>query len=122
MILPNWRKSWEWENCKIKFPAQINNKALKIAWVNKWKKVNSIIPKDNLAIIKPNWLKVDNAIIFFISNSCIALNPAIIIVKEAEIDKNFIKRGIWDKIGQNRYNKKIPAVTKVDECTKAQLE
>ena len=38
-------------------------------------------PMDKIIIIKPNWLSVDKAIIFFKSNSKFAPNPAINIVK-----------------------------------------
>jgi len=36
-----------------------------------------------LVIIIPSWLKVDRAIIFFISHSVVALNPAINMVETA---------------------------------------
>jgi len=54
------------------------------------------------------------------SNSVIALNPAIIIVKDARIDSIFENEGIWDKIGQKRNRRKTPAVTNVEECTNAE--
>ncbi len=119
-LFPNWRKSCEWENWRIRLPAQINKRALKIAWVKRWKKVKFVWPRERLVIIKPNWLKVDRAIIFFISNSVIALILAIIMVIEAKIDNIFGNKVLWDRIGQNRNNKKTPAVTKVEECTKAE--
>lgn len=36
-----------------------------------------------LVIIMPNWLKVDRAMIFFMSHSVVALSPAINIVETA---------------------------------------
>ena len=39
--------------------------------------------RPSLVIIIPSWLSVDSAIIFFISHSVIALNPAITMVVTA---------------------------------------
>jgi len=61
---PIERISWEFIILWIIEPAHINNKALNIAWVKRWKKANLHKPIDKIIIIKPNWLKVDKAIIF----------------------------------------------------------
>ena len=47
-------------------------------------------PKLNLLIIKPSWLRVDKATIFFISDSPKAVKPAIHIVI-APNSKNILK-------------------------------
>lgn len=69
----------------------------------------------SLAIITPNWLKVDRAIIFFMSHSDVALMPAMSIVKEAVIIRNKKNSLKLDNRGKNRSKRKIPAVTRVDE-------
>jgi len=91
-----------------------------MAWVIRWKKVNNGDNIDSLNIIKPSCLKVDSATIFFMSKCIEALILAIIIVREEKIIKILFKSKNWEKKGLNRNNKKIPAVTNVDECTKAE--
>lgn len=76
-------------------PAQINKRALKSAWVIMWKNANWGILNPILVIIIPSWLKVDRAMIFFISHSEIALKPAIVIVHTA-INKMIILK-YWDE-------------------------
>jgi hypothetical protein len=69
-------------------------------------------------IIIPSCLKVDRAIIFFKSNSKFATKPDINIVI---VDT--VKRKVFDlnsKVSENRINKYTPAVTRVEECTKAE--
>lgn len=68
-----------------------------------------------LAIITPNWLRVDRAIIFFISHSDVALIPAISIVRVAAIIKRVKNRLNLERKGKNRRSRKIPAVTRVEE-------
>ena len=75
------------------------------------------IPK--IIIITPNCLKVDKAIIFFISISIIAVIPAITIVNMPIRNKYFLKF-ISIIIIFIRINKYTPAVTKVEEWTKAE--
>lgn len=58
-------------------PAPMNNKALNKACVTIWKNVNIGRLSARLVIIIPNWLKVDKAMIFFMSHSDRALIPAI---------------------------------------------
>lgn len=72
-------------------PAQIKRSALNSAWVIKWNKASFGICIPSLAIITPNWLNVERAMIFFISDSIIAERPAINIVREAT------KRSVWWK-------------------------
>jgi hypothetical protein len=73
------------------FPAQIKSKALNSACVIKWKKAISGIFILRVNIIKATCLRVDNAIIFFISHSAIALNLAINIVRHEIIIKILLK-------------------------------
>lgn len=70
---------------EIKVPAEINRSALNRACVIRWKnaKLGSIIAI--LDIITPSWLRVDRAMIFFISVSAIAAIPAINMVDMAII-------------------------------------
>lgn len=50
------------------------------------------------AIIIPSWLSVDSAIIFFMSHSVVALNPAISIVEVAINKRPELKNGtVWRK-------------------------
>ena len=57
--------------------------------------------------------------IFFISISFIAIAPAINIVIDEVISKDDIKNGVLDSIGLNRNRRNTPAVTRVDEWTRA---
>lgn len=66
---PENRISWNLNILWIKIPAHKNNKALNKAWERRWKKANLEKPNDKILIIKPNWLKVDKAIIFLKSIS-----------------------------------------------------
>lgn len=97
----------------------MNNRALNRAWVIKWKKARLGEFILNLAIITPSCLRVDKAMIFFKSHSVIAESPAISIVRQ-EINRRVdISRGtamieLWKRI-----RRKTPAVTRVEECTKA---
>lgn len=69
-------------------PAHINNMALKYAWDTKWKKESDTNPPPKIIIITPNWLRVDRAIIFFMSISNRAARPAIIIVNPPNVRRN----------------------------------
>lgn len=62
-------------------PAQINNRALNRAWVIRWKSANLGCCSPRAAIITPNCLRVERAMIFFRSHSRTALRPAISIVR-----------------------------------------
>lgn len=75
----------------INVPAQIKRRALNKAWVIRWKRASFGICIPSLAIITPNWLRVERAMIFFMSDSVIAESPAINIVREA------IRRSDWWK-------------------------
>ena len=75
------------------------------------------IPK--VSIIMPSCLKVDKAIIFFMSISIIAVIPAIIIVI-IPINNNIYLIFISIIIKFIRINKYTPAVTSVEECTNAE--
>ena len=70
-------------------------------------------------IITPNWLRVDKAITFFMSNSRIAPSPAINIVKTPTNIKYFNKsKDINKKL--KRISRYTPAVTRVEEWTSAE--
>lgn len=64
--------------------------ALNKAWVTMWKNANLGMCIPILIIIRPSWLKVDRAIIFFISHSEIALNPAMNIVDVPMINSDWL--------------------------------
>lgn len=76
-------------------------------------------PIASLTIITPSCLSVERAIIFFMSHSVIALIPAINVVRTARIKRILWKQTDEDKKGQKRNNRKIPAVTSVEEWTRA---
>lgn len=82
---PKSRKSWLLVWAWITDPAQMNKSALNIAWVIRWKKVNIGACIAKLSIITPNCLKVESAMIFFMSFSTMAANPAINVVEAEEI-------------------------------------
>lgn len=90
------------------------------ACVIRWKNAREGIFIARLYIIVPNWLRVESAIIFFISHSAIAANPAMQAVSEAENRRINSRQGILFKTLKNRMRIKIPAVTRVDEWTRAE--
>lgn len=53
------------------------------------------------------------------SHSIIALYPAISMVIDAIIRRKGENQAVFVKYGRNRIRRNTPAVTKVDECTKA---
>lgn len=81
--LPINRRSWEWWWKLIIDPAVRNNKALKSAWVIRWKNARFGRFILSLLIMTPSCERVERAIIFFISHSEIAAIPAINIVTDA---------------------------------------
>lgn len=91
-----------------------------MACVRRWNMANFGKPKPILAIITPNWLKVESAIIFFKSHSVIADIPAINIVKEATINRDGLNHVNVEAKGKKRISKNTPAVTRVEECTRAE--
>ena len=98
--IPIDRRSWLCVGDRVIIvPAQINRRALNRAWVIKWNRANfgNCIP--SLAIITPSCLRVDSAIIFFISDSVIAESPAINIVKEEIKSIDRWKVGVEDRNG-----------------------
>lgn len=64
----------------------------------------------------PSCLKVERAITFFISNSNRAAMPAIVVVKRPKIKIVCLQRATKQL---NRIRRYTPAVTRVEECTKA---
>jgi hypothetical protein len=120
LVLPISRRSWECEWKWINLPAQINSRALNIAWVIRWKKAKFVKFREILVIITPSCLRVESAIIFFISVSTIAFIPAISIVRDDRISRVMVAHLFGIRFGLNRIRRKIPAVTKVDEWTSAE--
>ena len=108
-----------WLLSRIKHPAEINNRALNIAWTDMWKNAKFGIFSPKHVVIRPSCLNVDKAIIFFISFSYIALIPVIKVVRMPHVIRiSCIEIELWI-IWLKRYIIKIPAVTSVDECTRA---
>jgi hypothetical protein len=109
--------------CPLKIiiaPAQIKSKDLKTACVIKWKNLHNFIDWERLNIIKPNCLNVDKAIIFLKSVSNIAEKAEINIVR---LEIKPIKKEIFSFlkiIEEKRIIRNTPAVTKVEEWTKAE--
>jgi hypothetical protein len=101
-------------------PAQINNRALKRAWVIIWKVAKFGSPRPRAVIIIPSWLKVDRAIIFFISHSVVAPIPAIIVVDTPIKRMRGLNNQNKSRNGKNRIRRNTPPVTKVEEWTKAE--
>lgn len=99
-------------------PAHINNIALKNAWESKWKYASTGAPAPIIIIITPNWLKVERAITFFISISNIAAQPAINIVS-VPVTIRTVDAVVFTKKIFIRIKRYTPAVTKVEEWTKA---
>jgi len=117
----NNRLSWLWNLARIIYPTLINNNALNIAWVTKWKKANLGPATQNEKIIKPNCLSVDNATTFLKSVSKAALAPAIIKVNNLIIIIIVIICLFKRKFEENRITIKTPAVTNVEEWTNAEI-
>lgn len=63
---------------------------------------------------------MDRATIFFISISCVALSPAINIVRQPTTRTSLDTLWAILKTLKNRTSRYTPAVTRVDECTKAE--
>jgi len=116
---PYSRMSWLWLFMEIKQPAEMNSSALNNACVSMWKNISLYIFSPNDIVIKPNWLKVDKAIIFFMSFSYSAVTLDINIVEIPVIIKIFCVTILLRIKLLKRYRIKIPAVTNVDECTSA---
>lgn len=68
-----------------------------MACVTMWKNARFGIFIPILIIIRPNCLKVERAMIFFMSHSVRALNPAINIVVVPIIRIDWLNRGIWSR-------------------------
>lgn len=67
--------------------------------MSKWNKVKYGCAMARLAVITPSWLRVDRAIIFFMSHSFTAFIPAINIVSIATIRRILWKRGDLERSG-----------------------
>lgn len=103
----------------MEIPAHRNMVDLNKAWVIKWKKASEVDFIEMANIIIAICLRVERAIIFFKSCSQLAdmLEYNAVILEDSiniEIDKGWI-------LFMVRINKNTPAVTKVDEWTKAEI-
>lgn len=70
-----------------------------MAWVTRWKVARVGRPRASVAIIRPSWLRVDRAMIFFMSHSTIAAVPAISMVADEIISKMGLRRGAVERVG-----------------------
>ena len=100
-------------------PAAINKADLNKACIIKCRNARFSLPSPRTVNISPSWLKVDRAITFFRSVSKLATHPAAIMVITPAIS-NIGRRSVCLINGKNRITRKTPAVTKVDEWTKAE--
>lgn len=96
---PRMRRSWAWCIEEIIDPAHMNSNALNRAWVERWNRARDGRARPRLAIITPSWLRVDRAIIFFMSDSNIADSPAINIVRDAVRSKRVWKFFVIESAG-----------------------
>lgn len=88
-----------WELKAINEPAVRNKRALKRACVRRWNRAKLGNPSPILAIMTPNCLKVERAIIFLRSHSTMAAAPAISMVVHAVIRRNLLNKGSKDRNG-----------------------
>lgn len=88
-----------WLEREMRFPAQMKRRALNMAWVMRWNRARFGRFRPRLAIITPSCLKVDRAMIFFMSDSSMADKPAINMVRDAIRSMNGLKRGVRDRVG-----------------------
>lgn len=103
----------------MKAPKFKNNKDLKSAWKTKCNKAKNFIPNPKTNKTIANWLKVDNAIIFLKSDSNKEAKPEYKRTKKATI--KIKPKSTKDNKLPNLNKRKIPAVTSVDEWTKAEI-
>lgn len=114
-IFPRFRRSWMWRDFEIISPAVKNRRDLKRAWLIKWNKAKLGRCTPKAIIINLSCLKVDKAIIFFISSSLMAERLAIIRVIEEQDRRRNVKVDFSEIEGKNRIRRKTPAVTRVEE-------
>lgn len=99
-------------------PAAINKEDLNNACKIRCIKARLLWFIPRIINISPICLRVDKATTFFKSVSKLATNPAISIVVTPII--NMVRnKTLSFTIGRNRMSRNTPAVTRVDECTKA---
>lgn len=118
-IIPKDRISWIFKFLWIIIPAHRNRRALNRACVYRWNRDRCTMFIPNLIIITPSCLSVDSAIIFLRSFSRLAAMPA---MSKVSTEMNRIDGWnvlVLDKNGKNRIRRNTPAVTNVDECTRA---
>lgn len=117
-FIPIIRISW-YDDSWIMIPAHINIVDLNKAWIIKWINAILIALIEIANIIIAIWLRVDRAMIFFMSCSQFADILAYKVVDLAMNIKINIVNG-WG-IFMIRININTPAVTNVDEWTKAEI-
>lgn len=112
--------SWELKFKWIRTPTLRKSRDLNNAWAIKWKKAKIfrfILRKQS---INPIWFKVERATIFFRSTSRREAKP-LKSIEYKEIIKivNLMTENL--RFSKNRSKTTTPAVTRVEECTKAEM-
>lgn len=98
----------------------MNTAALKNPCTYKYNKQYSVKPVEEITIKKPQWLMVEYASVFFVSDWCIDIRPprkAVVAPTTETIKKEYL---LNSKRGANLTNKKTPAETKVAEWINAE--
>lgn len=103
----------------MKDPEHKNRSALKKEWVAMCRKASVGWFSPIIVIIKPNWLVVDNAMIFLISCWVVAAAAANMVVVAPRIRQVVSASSLFCMIGCRRINRKIPATTIVLEWSRA---
>lgn len=98
----------------------MNSSLLVNACVSRWKKAGQNSPVPLLMKRKPNWLKVDSATNFLTSFSAIATKPLTIVVRNPTVRSNSWAYSVR-KTSDLLKRRKNPAVTSVEECTRAEI-
>lgn len=97
----------------------MKSKALKRAWTNKWNNAKSGYPSPRVNIITPSCLNVEKATIFFRSVSCQADHPPTKQVLAPANKSKDLEHHTSPELDLIRIIRNTPAVTNVEECTKA---
>lgn len=80
-------------------PAAINSRALNMAWVSRWNVASAGKFSANVAIIRPSWLRVERAMIFFMSHSAIAAVPAMSMVADEIVKRAGFNMAVVERVG-----------------------
>ena len=112
-------KFWRCSLNEIITPAPMNMFALNIACVSRWKKHRFAIPILSVVIIRPNCLMVDRAMVSFKSFFVMAHAAGMHMVIDPVIIRVVLKNENSERNLWNRIRIYTPAVTNVDEWTRA---